>query len=87
MNARRTGLESSYQHAFQLELCNANVVRQASELASTLGWIEDPIILDQRTVEFDPLSAPAKSEAVFASRESRPGAQSRGKEAASAALR
>jgi eukaryotic-like serine/threonine-protein kinase len=51
------GADRSYQRALALDPGNANVVRQASSLAATLGRFQDAIALDQRAAELDPLSA------------------------------
>ncbi len=51
------GADASYQRALALDPYNANVVRQASSLAATLGRFEDAIALDRRAAELDPLSA------------------------------
>jgi serine/threonine protein kinase/Tfp pilus assembly protein PilF len=51
------GADRSYQQALNLDPGNANVVRQASSLAATLGRFKEAMALDQRAAELDPLSA------------------------------
>jgi predicted Zn-dependent protease len=50
------GADASFQRARALEPGNAAVVRRASELAFTLGRLDEALALDRRAVELDPLN-------------------------------
>jgi eukaryotic-like serine/threonine-protein kinase len=54
-----SGADASYKRALVLEPGNAEVVREAANLAATLGRFEDAIRLNRRSIELDPLSVGA----------------------------
>ena len=54
-----SGADASYKRALELEPGNANVIRNAAGLASTLGHFDDAIALNRRAAELDPLSVTA----------------------------
>lgn len=51
------GADASIQRALALEPGNATVVYDAAALDSTLGRLEEALVLDRRAIELDPLSA------------------------------
>ncbi|HYN15982.1 MAG TPA: protein kinase [Terriglobales bacterium] len=53
------GADASYQRALALEPGNARVIRVTARVAGTLGRFEEAMALGRRSVELDPLSAPA----------------------------
>jgi tetratricopeptide (TPR) repeat protein len=50
-----TGADAALDKALELEPANADVVRRAANLASTLGRFDEAITLNRRTIELDPL--------------------------------
>jgi tetratricopeptide (TPR) repeat protein len=52
------GADAAYKRAVELERGNADVVRGAASLASTLGRFGEEIRRDRRAIELDPLRVP-----------------------------
>ena len=50
-----TGADAAFKRALELEPANADVVRTAAVLASTLGRFDEAITLSHRAIELDPL--------------------------------
>jgi TolB-like protein/class 3 adenylate cyclase/Flp pilus assembly protein TadD len=60
------GADASFQRALALEPGNAKFVRNAGQLAKTLGRFDEALAQDRRAVELDPLSVPAHNTLGFA---------------------
>jgi TolB-like protein/Tfp pilus assembly protein PilF len=54
-----SGADATYKRALELEPGDARVVREAANLAATLGRFDEALRLDRRAAELDPLSVTA----------------------------